>query len=43
MGWGCRPKPRTRSDSITNAEAILTEADAVGATAILIGSRGRVR
>lgn len=37
---GLHAEPRTRSQETTIAEAILTEADAIGATAILIGSRG---
>lgn len=37
---GLEAEPRTSSQMITTAEAILTEAEAVGATAILIGSRG---
>jgi nucleotide-binding universal stress UspA family protein len=38
---GLHAEPRTRSQETTTAETILTEADAIGATAILIGSRGR--
>lgn len=37
---GLDAQPRTRPQETTAAEAILTEADAIGATAILIGSRG---
>jgi nucleotide-binding universal stress UspA family protein len=37
---GLDAEPRTCSQFTTTAEAILTEAEAVGATAILIGSRG---
>ena len=37
---GLDAEPCTRSQLSTTAEAILTEADAIGATAILIGSRG---
>jgi nucleotide-binding universal stress UspA family protein len=37
---GLDAEPRARSQLTTPAEAILTEAEAVGATAILIGSRG---
>jgi len=37
---GLEAEPRTSSQMTTTAEAILTEAEAVGATAILIGSRG---
>ncbi len=37
---GLQAEPRTCSQETTTAEAILNEADAIGATAILIGSRG---
>lgn len=37
---GLDAEPRTSSQLTTTAEAILTEADAIGATAIVIGSRG---
>jgi nucleotide-binding universal stress UspA family protein len=37
---GLDAEARTCSETTTTAEAILTEADAIGATAILIGSRG---
>jgi nucleotide-binding universal stress UspA family protein len=37
---GLDAEARTRAEETTTAEAILTEADAIGATAILIGSRG---
>lgn len=37
---GLDAQPRTSSQMTTPAEAILTEAEAVGATAIVIGSRG---
>jgi nucleotide-binding universal stress UspA family protein len=37
---GLRAEPRTCSQQTSIAEAILGEADAIGATAVLIGSRG---
>jgi nucleotide-binding universal stress UspA family protein len=37
---GLDAEARTSSEQTTTAETILTEADAIGATAILIGSRG---
>jgi nucleotide-binding universal stress UspA family protein len=37
---GLDAEPRTSSQMTSTAEAILTEAEAVGATAIVIGSRG---
>jgi nucleotide-binding universal stress UspA family protein len=37
---GLDAEPRTCSQLTTTAEAILTEAETIGATAILIGSRG---
>ena len=37
---GLHAEPRACSQETTTAEAILTEAEALGATAILIGSRG---
>jgi nucleotide-binding universal stress UspA family protein len=37
---GLDAEPRTSSQMTTTAEAILTESEAIGATAILIGTRG---
>ena len=37
---GLDAEARTRAEETTTAEAVLSEADAIGATAILIGSRG---
>lgn len=38
---GLEAESRARSQETTTAEAVLAEADAIGASAILIGSRGR--
>jgi nucleotide-binding universal stress UspA family protein len=38
---GMRAAPRTAAQAITTAGTILSEADAVGASAIVMGSRGR--
>lgn len=38
---GFNAQPRTRTQVATTAEAILSEAEEIGATAIVMGSRGR--